>query len=268
MLQKWWVSLALLLALAGGVWLVAVDSANRGQSERGWLARLIRLERLEWSGEFLPQPEVYVVLPPHPTTRAAGNGVEPTTAALAGATEGKLRVIDPERESWDELGGLMESGQERLAKVTFEGSIGRRGIWAATREERNAVITVEPIVPGSFSAADLAEARRLAAAHFQQEGIPEIVSLARAATTADLHERRVVWKGVGANLGMAVLAAAWLVSLGFVPRMLAARRARLGARRLAHGRCPGCSYELVGLEAAQCPECGAALPGRSAIGAD
>lgn len=81
---------------------------------------------------------------------------------------------------------------------------------------------------------------------------------------------RLLWGGIVINIATLLAALAFMVSLGWVPPILAASR---GKRRLAQGLCPKCAYDLTGLRpesasdpthpdepAARCPECGEPLP--------
>ncbi len=67
------------------------------------------------------------------------------------------------------------------------------------------------------------------------------------------------WPGI---INTVLAAAGWLLfvlSLGWVPGALRARRSRRNARALQEGRCPRCGYEVYGLRGGVCPECGRVL---------
>lgn len=244
-LRRWWVSLLLLVALAADVRVVLDQSRHRGAGGPGWIATVASLEPREWSGEAVTH-DLYIV-------RAKQLGDSP-------------RSLDPESDSWWELGGLVESDQDRLMHVTFQAAQSRRGAWAATRERITASMEFEPYRDGAFSAAEMIEARLLAAARFGQTDGGRWGPTAVRAAGGAVEWSRLLWLGYlhdAASLG-ATIGFVW--SLGWVPRTVAAVRDRRGKQRLAAGRCPGCGYELRGLAAGVCPECGTQVPAAAAGG--
>lgn len=136
----------------------------------------------------------------------------------------------------------------------------RKGWWAITRNVRWEMLWV---VDQSKNAtpAQLEEAKWLYAALDPRYA---------AAANGRVDHVRLLWGGIVINIATLLAALAFMVSLGWVPRRVDARRGKL---RLAQGLCPKCAYDLTGLHpahasdstrpdepAARCPECGQPLP--------
>jgi hypothetical protein len=272
-LQRWWVCALLAAFLGWNTWASAHRSARRGEAGPGWLARVAGLEPRGWTGEAVTNSDLFAVREDTAAPSPAGAG-GPAGAAAGVERGGTVRLIDTERESWGELGALHEKSPQRLAAVVFTMSVERTGPWAPIVERLRASIRVEPYEPGAFTGEQVRLARRLAAERFIRSGGEGAESLAgqawsrRAASLADgdLDEPRILWSGVGLAASAAAGIGAWAWSLGWVPRAVHAWRRRRGRRRLSRGLCPACGYELLGSEAAACPECGAPIaapPGRA-----
>lgn len=80
----------------------------------------------------------------------------------------------------------------------------------------------------------------------QRSGMPEVAALIRS---GDGVQRTVLWTGYIKNLGLLALVSGFGLSLAWIP-------GRSRAALLDRGLCPSCRYELRGLPAARCPECG------------
>gem|GEM_PF-1716356 len=158
-----------------------------------------------------------------------------------------LRLIDQDRDSWDELSRLLTSHPRRLAQLFVAHGADRAGFWALTRERATDVVVLSPMEPGAFDDAAITQVRAL----LRDAGLP-----VAPAGGQDESRTRILWTGYLHNAAALLALAAFILSLGWLPRLPAACRARRARRRLARGRCPRCRYPLAGLESNQCPECG------------
>lgn len=165
-----------------------------------------------------------------------------------------LRGIDPEVESWDELGALLTQRDAAVAMVSYRPLTARSGFWAPTVEEERKAAHIEPLV-GAERWTD--EARRGALTLFAEHLRATHPRDADVVAAGGAVRRAVLWGGHAHNAAALALLAVFVLSLGWVPGAPARWRAWRRTRALSRGRCPGCGYSIAGLERMKCPECGA-----------
>ncbi|MCC7387906.1 MAG: hypothetical protein IT431_03970 [Phycisphaerales bacterium] len=172
---------------------------------------------------------------------------------------GQTRVIDPETESWDELSGYFAEDGPPIAQCLFYDSSRGEGFWSYVSETSSRGIHVQPL-GGNWTPESIALAR---AALFGEETkrLPcwEWVRTYEDVAAVNRSSTRLLWSGV-AHDGFAVTALVALVySFTGWPAWFATHRLSRRSRRLARGQCPCCGYDLRGIEAGLCPECGRPL---------
>jgi hypothetical protein len=158
------------------------------------------------------------------------------------------RLIDPEIESWDELGAILESGSDPVVYAR-PGVVHRRsGLWAITHNATGSSIQLD--------GAPLTHEDELAIRSLVVDHLPD-GSLAPSLRIADAVTTRIVWSGVVHDVVTLTALMVLILSLGWVPRAPAWIRSTRASRALSRGQCPSCGYAIAGLDA--CPECGRAI---------
>lgn len=169
----------------------------------------------------------------------------------------RMRVIDPNRESWDELSRLLSTDETPVAFCTLQDSTPRRGVWSHTVEDHTMGIWVQPMV-GEWTEQDISRARQeLFSARTQSLPCWVWVRGFEDVADADMTTSRVLWTGVVHDSIALFAAAALLYSFTGWRSWFASRPWSRQHRRIAHGLCPSCGYDLRGLpRPVSCPECG------------
>ena len=190
--------------------------------------------------------------------RIAGNTTPltyPLATAYAFRADGPIRVIDPDRESADELTRLAArtASVDAIVLELFATS-NRSGFWAPTRELRSVRIEIGRVPGCRFTEPELREARRLFVEALERGGRLHAEEAAPLRET-NLFSRRTLWPGVWHDAATLLLLALLALSLGWVPRWRAMRRERL----LRRGLCPRCRYDIRNIQSPRCPECGSPL---------
>jgi len=177
------------------------------------------------------------------------------------------RIIDPEYESWDELGTIVAASPH---EVVFVNAVfvpdQPRGLWAVTKKVTTVTITLVTGTSDAPAPADAERIKAILADHLADDPAwaPRL-SLMRSATpqTGGVYAHRATqhrWQGYVHNALSLTAAILFLVSLAWIPAAPGRVRARLAARALARGRCPSCGYDITALRKPTCPECGERLP--------
>ncbi len=186
-------------------------------------------------------------------------GMRPATAAsfVARSSTVQFHVSPAGRYTIPEDGGPapyfpLRTGGTDFARLSLEPSV--TGLWAPTVRHYDSRVEMMPLhgyPPGQAPAALRDElAARLASSPAWDRSNPMPLLLK--------HEPRSnievpIPLGYVHNAGALLVLAALAWSLGWVPRLAAAR---IRERRRAAGLCPFCRYDMHGLATAMCPECG------------
>jgi hypothetical protein len=177
-------------------------------------------------------------------------------------SENGWEVADPEWESWDVLSRKLQTGVG--VQVSLFCSVDRSGLWAHTKERREARVEVRSLPNQSeWPAADRMHARHLAVDRFLDERFhAERIALIRSARDRDVLHTRTLWGGVLHNTLVGIALAWFLVSLAWIPMTPGWARRQIRSARIRRQHCARCNYDLRGLgaEAGHCPECGERLP--------
>lgn len=168
------------------------------------------------------------------------------------------RVIDPEVDSWDELGQLMDDRPADVVQANYviHDSL-LSGVYAPTIEESRRELRLTTM-GGRELAPDVDRHAVRDAVVSYLKSRPLLAEHGRAVEGGDVIRRDVLWFGVLHNAVSLVAAVILVVSLAWIPRTPAWMRERLASRALARGKCPACGYAIAGLE--RCPECGRGIP--------
>jgi hypothetical protein len=177
---------------------------------------------------------------------------------LAVRDETGMRLIDPEVESWDELSALLDRGEPVLSFV-FARTERRIGFWVPTSEHFYRGVR-HYTLSGDWTESQVRRAKALL--HDAAESKPERHWLVYARDVIDAPERsrRILWPGVARSAFAATLALGLILSILGWPAWFARRPWSRRRRRLERGQCPGCGYDLRGVESPRCPECGGPAP--------
>ena len=168
-----------------------------------------------------------------------------------------MRIIDPNRDSWDDLARLLSTNKTPVAYCEFRDTILRRGVWSHTTERHFRGIGLQPMV-GDWTEQDIRRAR-LELFSARTQSLPRWAWVQGFADVPDTNQTttRVLWTGVAHDSFALFTFAALLYSFTGWRAWFAARPWSRRTRRLAHGLCPCCGYDLRGLPPpGVCPECG------------
>lgn len=124
------------------------------------------------------------------------------------------------------------------------------GIWAPLAR----VTSIGFYDDGTLTPSDRAAIRSVVADCLDERGRINSAGAAAIRAGASSAVTLLPW-GIVRTIGAATVVAALFVSLGWV-RPALRRVTDRRAHRLALGKCPRCSYDLRGLPASRCPECG------------
>jgi len=172
----------------------------------------------------------------------------------------RMRVIDSEEESWDELSRLLADGDTPVAHSHFVNRTSRQGVWSHVIERSYEGIVIEPL-NGSWTADDIAAAHR-ALFDERTQTLPCWVYLQdyQHVPIGTTSSTRILWGGVAHDaFALATFAGLFYSCTGWRAWFAAHPWSRRN-RRLLRGLCPECGYDTRGL--ATCPECGTASPER------
>jgi hypothetical protein len=165
-------------------------------------------------------------------------------------------VVAAPSESADEMSRVAMASPSSVAGVIVEETDIREGFFAPTRRVRTSRVIAQFADGGPVPVEQIMVLLDVIAAH--AEWVPLQIPELRLTPGAGEATLRTLVLGAGLhNLGAAAACALFLVSLGWVPRTIRARRE---AARDAAGLCPGCGYDLRAIPAdTPCPECGRSL---------
>jgi hypothetical protein len=173
-------------------------------------------------------------------------------------SEGRpTRVIDPDRESWDELGAIVDSRPQDVVMANYVVHQGLlSGFYAPTRRESQALLQLVGTSESDLgSHVDRGEVRDFVVSYFLSR--PDLAGFGRRVEGGDVIERRILWLGVAHDVASGVALVLLALSVAWIQRAPAWVREQRAARALARGRCPSCGYAIAGLDT--CPECGRAI---------
>ncbi|HZW11248.1 MAG TPA: hypothetical protein VFF69_15200 [Phycisphaerales bacterium] len=179
------------------------------------------------------------------------------TQLFAVRENGSLRYIHPESQSWNELSAILAAGSPPVAQVyCIEDSSRRSGFWAHTHERYSREIRVIPLC-GTWSAAGMENAKKgmFVQANVPVSAWPSVQQWNDIATT-DYHETTLLWGGIAHDAFAIAVFVVLLYSFTGWPAWFGARPWSNAARRRRRGQCPACGYDLRGVDAGVCPECG------------
>lgn len=189
-------------------------------------------------------------------------------------TSSGIECVDPSVDSADQYARLTQSAPEKIIFAEFKYVNECRGIWFPTRHVFQRRLTATPPVGGPAITEDeltyirllIRTERRGFGAEWEDINFADCRSVGILTCLVnikypDTEQVTPLWSGYLQNTIYLLLCAGSLYSLAWIPRVPAARRARL----LSRGLCPTCKYDIhsIAADAAgmrTCPECGSAWP--------
>ncbi len=177
--------------------------------------------------------------------------------AFALLENGSIRIIDEDKQSWDELSRITTSRPGDLARMSLHVNASTKGLWARTALESVADVILIPIAKQpNFTAKDNEAARAAFLDWCEAGSSAEWRAVARELRTGGISEHVTLWSGYVHNALSLLALLLTIYSLGWIPRSVVAAMTARTKRRLARGQCVHCGYSLAGLPAGKCPECG------------
>jgi hypothetical protein len=185
---------------------------------------------------------------------STGAGIPPLYVVREVRPDGMaaMRIINPSKESWDELARLMFERPDDVGSVAVSAEMQRSGLWAMTRHEQT--LRVHWTEYGeAWTPEDQQRAQSAALAAFAHRN-PAPMS-GHVEYGPGTHSWRL-WSGYLINIVTLAMVAGFVISLRWVPHV--PQRIASARRRLTQKpwQCRACGYDLRGLEIDKCPECG------------
>lgn len=172
--------------------------------------------------------------------------------------DGDLLLIEPDTESWNDAAHALSERPAETLYLKYTPIDEASGLWAVTRTHRKHVVEVS--YGSSFSAAERARARTLFLQSIADDRRRVKVKTDVRLTAGDYEETETVWAGYLHNAIAAVLIAAFVWSLRWLPPAICGTANWVTIRRqrsrAARNLCPRCRYPRAGLTTEPCPECG------------
>lgn len=171
-------------------------------------------------------------------------------------TPERMKVVDPEEESWDELATALSGGTTPVAVCDLRYDTRRLGLWSQVVQTERSGISIQP-VSGAWSEAQHGAAREaLFDERTRSLACWELIEAYESNLGALTRTTKVLWGGVLNDLLVVLLLAGLAYSFAGWPAWFASHPLSRRSRRLARGQCADCGYDLRGLDTGVCPECG------------